>query len=96
MKSLTTLAKTKGRSLTELISLHKAALDDMVPPKRHLLRYKPATLQTGVMVCVCVCMLRYQPATVQCVTVFSIVVMFIRFAQHLWSTGSAIGLILVQ
>jgi len=30
---------------------HKDILNEMIPPKKHLLRYQPANAQIGLMVC---------------------------------------------
>lgn len=49
MKSLETLAKVTGRSVTSIMEPHKEVLQDMIPPKKHLLRHQPANAQIGLM-----------------------------------------------
>ena len=50
MRSLETLAKTTGKSVTDIMEPHKEVLQDMIPPKKHLLRHQPANAQIGLMV----------------------------------------------
>lgn len=50
MHSLETLAKTTGKSVTDIMEPHKEVLQDMIPPKKHLLRHQPANAQIGLMV----------------------------------------------
>ncbi|XP_065923524.1 transformation/transcription domain-associated protein isoform X7 [Magallana gigas] len=49
MNSLETLAKTTGKSVTDIMEPHKEVLQDMIPPKKHLLRHQPANAQIGLM-----------------------------------------------
>lgn len=53
MNSLETLAKTTGKSVTDIMEPHKEVLQDMIPPKKHLLRHQPANAQIGLMVFPC-------------------------------------------
>lgn len=53
MNSLETLAKTTGKSVTDIMEPHKEVLQDMIPPKKHLLRHQPANAQIGLMVISC-------------------------------------------
>ncbi len=39
-----------GKSITEIMEPHKDVLQDMIPPKKHLLRHQPANAQIGLMV----------------------------------------------
>ena len=50
MNSLQVLANTMGKTVTEIMEPHKDVLQDMVPPKKHLLRHQPANAQIGLMV----------------------------------------------
>ena len=50
MKSLRVLAETMGKSITDIMEPHRDVLQDMIPPKKHLLRYQPANVQIGIMV----------------------------------------------
>ena len=50
MKSLRILAETTEKSITDIMQPHKDVLQDMIPPKKHLLRYQPANAQIGIMV----------------------------------------------
>ena len=50
MASLQLLAQTMGRSITSIMEVHKDVLQDMIPPKKHLLRHQPANAQIGLMV----------------------------------------------
>ncbi|KAJ8314001.1 hypothetical protein KUTeg_008562 [Tegillarca granosa] len=49
MHSLEVLAKTTSKSITEIMEPHKEVLQDMIPPKKHLLRHQPANAQIGLM-----------------------------------------------
>ena len=49
MNSLQVLAKTMGKSITEIMEPHKDVLQDMIPPKKHLLRHQPLNAQIGLM-----------------------------------------------
>ncbi|KAL3832377.1 hypothetical protein ACJMK2_024027 [Sinanodonta woodiana] len=49
MHSLEVLAKTTGKTVTEIMEPHKEVLQDMIPPKKHLLRHQPANAQIGLM-----------------------------------------------
>ncbi|XP_072415930.1 transformation/transcription domain-associated protein isoform X1 [Chiloscyllium punctatum] len=49
MHSLQVLAQVTGKSVTEIMEPHKEVLQDMVPPKKHLLRHQPANAQIGLM-----------------------------------------------
>ena len=50
MKSLETLATVTGKTVTAIMEPHKEVLQDMIPPKKHLLRHQPANAQIGLMV----------------------------------------------
>lgn len=50
MHSLEVLAKTTNKSITDIMEPHKEVLQDMIPPKKHLLRHQPANAQIGLMV----------------------------------------------
>lgn len=50
MHSLEILGKTTKKSITEIMEPHKDVLQDMIPPKKHLLRHQPANAQIGLMV----------------------------------------------
>ena len=50
MSSLGLLAKTTGQTVTEIMEPHKDVLQDMIPPKKHLLRHQPLNAQIGLMV----------------------------------------------
>ena len=50
MKSLELLSKMTGESVTSIMEPHKEVLQDMIPPKKHLLRHQPANAQIGLMV----------------------------------------------
>ena len=52
MESVQTVAATMERSITEIMEPHKDVLQDMIPPKKHLLRHQPANAQIGLMVCI--------------------------------------------
>lgn len=49
MKSLETLAQVTGQSVTAIMEPHKEVLQDMIPPKKHLLRHQPSNAQIGLM-----------------------------------------------
>lgn len=49
MSSLELLAQIQKKSITEVISPHKDVLQDMIPPKKHLLRHQPVNAQIGLM-----------------------------------------------
>ncbi|KAK7109588.1 transformation/transcription domain-associated protein-like isoform X2 [Littorina saxatilis] len=49
MSSLGLLAKTTGQTVTEIMEPHKEVLQDMIPPKKHLLRHQPLNAQIGLM-----------------------------------------------
>ena len=49
MNSLQVLAKTMTKSITEIMEPHKDVLQDMIPPKKHLLRHQPLNAQIGLM-----------------------------------------------
>jgi len=51
MHLLRVLSETMSRSITEIMEPHKDVLNEMIPPKKHLLRYQPANAQIGLMVC---------------------------------------------
>lgn len=50
MNSLELLARVTERSVTEIMEPHKEVLQDMIPPKKHLLRHQPVNAQIGLMV----------------------------------------------
>ena len=47
--SLQVLAEIQGKPVTEVMSPHKEVLQDMIPPKKHLLRHQPVNAQIGLM-----------------------------------------------
>ncbi|XP_034049033.1 transformation/transcription domain-associated protein isoform X2 [Thalassophryne amazonica] len=49
MHSLQVLAQVTSKSVTIIMEPHKEVLQDMVPPKKHLLRHQPANAQIGLM-----------------------------------------------
>uniref|UniRef100_A0A8C7DIQ4 Transformation/transcription domain-associated protein n=1 Tax=Oncorhynchus kisutch TaxID=8019 RepID=A0A8C7DIQ4_ONCKI len=49
MHSLQVLAQVTGKSVTIIMEPHKEVLQDMIPPKKHLLRHQPANAQIGLM-----------------------------------------------
>ncbi|XP_028989558.1 transformation/transcription domain-associated protein isoform X1 [Betta splendens] len=49
MHSLQVLSQVTGKSITVIMEPHKEVLQDMVPPKKHLLRHQPANAQIGLM-----------------------------------------------
>lgn len=51
MHGLRVMAETKKITVTNIMNQHSDVLQDMVPPKKHLLRHQPASAQIGIMVC---------------------------------------------
>ncbi|XP_019648042.1 PREDICTED: transformation/transcription domain-associated protein-like [Branchiostoma belcheri] len=49
MHSLRVLAKVTDKTITAIMEPHKNVLEDMIPPKKHLLRHQPANAQIGLM-----------------------------------------------
>ncbi|GFG36813.1 hypothetical protein Cfor_08647 [Coptotermes formosanus] len=49
MHSLEVLARIQSKTVTEVMEPHKEVLQDMIPPKKHLLRHQPANAQIGIM-----------------------------------------------
>lgn len=49
MHSLEVLAHIQNKTVTEVMEPHKEVLQDMIPPKKHLLRHQPANAQIGIM-----------------------------------------------
>ncbi len=49
MSSLKLLADIRGVSIVEVMEPHKEVLQDMIPPKKHLLRHQPVNAQIGLM-----------------------------------------------
>ena len=49
MGSLRLLAEIQGKSVTAVMEPHKEVLQDMIPPKKHLLRHQPVNAQIGLM-----------------------------------------------
>ncbi len=49
MNSLQVLAKTMNQGVTDIMEPHKDVLQDMIPPKKHLLRHQPLNAQIGLM-----------------------------------------------
>ncbi|XP_069681279.1 transformation/transcription domain-associated protein isoform X3 [Periplaneta americana] len=49
MHSLEVLARIQNKTVTEVMEPHKEVLQDMIPPKKHLLRHQPANAQIGIM-----------------------------------------------
>ncbi|XP_076468689.1 transformation/transcription domain-associated protein-like isoform X2 [Babylonia areolata] len=49
MSSLELLAKTRETTVTAIMESHKDVLQDMIPPKKHLLRHQPLNAQIGLM-----------------------------------------------
>ena len=43
------LSEIQGKSVTEVMVPHKEVLQDMIPPKKHLLRHQPVNAQIGLM-----------------------------------------------
>lgn len=50
MHGLQILATARDLSVTAVMKPHKEVLQDMIPPKKHLLRHQPANAQIGIMV----------------------------------------------
>jgi len=48
---LKVLSDVMSTSITDIMEPHKDVLNEMIPPKKHLLRYQPANAQIGLMVC---------------------------------------------
>ncbi|XP_074658755.1 transformation/transcription domain-associated protein-like [Tubulanus polymorphus] len=49
MHCLQVLAKVMEKSVTDIMEPHKDVLQDIIPPKKHLLRHQPANAQIGLM-----------------------------------------------
>ena len=49
MGSLRLLAEIQGKNVTAVMEPHKEVLQDMIPPKKHLLRHQPVNAQIGLM-----------------------------------------------
>lgn len=49
MHSLEVLARIQNKTVTEVMEPHRELLQDMIPPKKHLLRHQPANVQIGIM-----------------------------------------------
>ncbi len=49
MESLKLLAKIQDKSILSVMEPHKDVLQDMIPPKKHLLRHQPVNAQIGLM-----------------------------------------------
>ena len=49
ISSLQVLAEIQGKPITEVMAPHKDVLQDMIPPKKHLLRHQPVNAQIGLM-----------------------------------------------
>ncbi|CAH1788418.1 unnamed protein product [Owenia fusiformis] len=49
MYALKVLSKTMDKTITDIMEPHKDVLQDMIPPKKHLLRHQPANAQIGLM-----------------------------------------------
>lgn len=49
MNSLKIVAEITGRPVTEVMAPHKDVLQDMIPPRKHLLRHQPVNAQIGLM-----------------------------------------------
>eukprot|EP00094_Tigriopus_californicus_P003836 TCALIF_03692-PA protein Name:"Similar to TRRAP Transformation/transcription domain-associated protein (Homo sapiens)" AED:0.01 eAED:0.01 QI:3/1/1/1/1/1/3/160/3083 len=49
MDSLKLLAEIQGKGITEVMDPHKDVLQDMIPPRKHLLRHQPVNAQIGLM-----------------------------------------------
>jgi len=47
--ALDVLSKLTGKSIHSLMEPHKSLLEDMIPPKKHLLRHQPANTQIALM-----------------------------------------------
>lgn len=49
MSSLRQIARLQNNTVTEVMLPHKGILEDIVPPKKHLLKHQPAGAQIGLM-----------------------------------------------
>uniref|UniRef100_A0A0L8IF18 Non-specific serine/threonine protein kinase n=1 Tax=Octopus bimaculoides TaxID=37653 RepID=A0A0L8IF18_OCTBM len=49
MNALEVLAETTGKTVTDIMEPHKEVMQDMIPPKKHLLHHQPAHVQIGLM-----------------------------------------------
>ncbi len=49
MNSLKKVSEITGKPITEVMAPHKDVLQDMIPPKKHLLRHQPVNAQIGLM-----------------------------------------------
>ncbi len=49
MSSLKLLASIRGVGIVQVMEPHKEVLQDMIPPKKHLLRHQPVNAQIGLM-----------------------------------------------
>lgn len=49
MSSLRQIARLQNTTVTEVMLPHKEVLEDIVPPKKHLLKHQPAGAQIGLM-----------------------------------------------
>lgn len=49
MYLLKVLAKVQKKTTSEIIIPHKKAIEDMIPPIKHLLRHQPVNAQIGIM-----------------------------------------------
>ncbi len=49
ISSLKLLAEIQGKTVTDVMEPHKEVLQDMIPPKKHLLRHQPVNSQIGLM-----------------------------------------------
>ncbi len=49
MSSLKLLAEIRNVGIVEVMEPHKEVLQDMIPPKKHLLRHQPVNAQIGLM-----------------------------------------------
>jgi len=43
------LSEITGKAVTDVMAPHKDVLQDMIPPKKHLLRHQPVNAQIGLM-----------------------------------------------
>lgn len=50
MKLLKVLAEVTGKTVTEIMEPHKELLQEIVPPKKHILRLLAVVAQIGIMV----------------------------------------------
>jgi hypothetical protein len=46
---LQVLSEITGKAVTDVMAPHKDVLQDMIPPKKHLLRHQPVNAQIGLM-----------------------------------------------